>query len=46
MATLKIGPKIGNKTINSVKKFQKNKGLTVDGLFGKKSLTKAKEVRK
>ena len=38
---------IGNKTINSVKKFQKNtNGLVVDGLFGKKSLAKAKEVRK
>jgi hypothetical protein len=37
---------IGNKTINSVKKFQKNNALVVDGLFGKKSLSKAKEVRK
>lgn len=35
---------IGNKTINSVKKFQKNHGLSVDGLFGKKSLSKAKEL--
>ena len=37
---------IGNKTINSVKKFQKSYGLSVDGLFGKKSLAKAKEVIK
>lgn len=37
---------IGNKTINSVKKFQKKYSLVVDGLFGNKSLTKAKEVRK
>ena len=37
---------IGNKTINSVKKFQKNYALVVDGLFGKRTLSKAKEVRK
>lgn len=35
---------LGTKTYNSVKKFQKNHGLVVDGLFGKKSLQKSKEL--
>lgn len=35
---------IGNKTIASVKKFQRKHGLVSDGLFGKKSLAKAKEI--
>lgn len=35
---------LGTKTINSVKKFQKNHGLAVDGLFGRNSLNKAKDL--
>lgn len=43
---LAVDGEIGPLTINSVKKFQKNNGLVVDGLFGKKSLAKAKEIKK
>ena len=37
---------LGDKTIAQVKVFQKKYGLKVDGLFGKTSLEKAKQVRK
>lgn len=37
---------LGNKTIEAVKKFQKEYKLTVDGLFGKSSLEKAKGIKK
>lgn len=37
---------IGNKTIEQVKKFQKNVSLVADGLFGKNSLSKAKTFKK
>lgn len=37
---------IGDKTIESVKKFQKENKLTADGLFGKSSLEKAKGIKK
>lgn len=37
---------IGSETIFAVKVFQQREGLTVDGLFGKKSLAKAKEIKK
>lgn len=43
---LAVDGEIGPLTINSVKKFQKSNGLVVDGLFGKKSLAKAKEIKK
>lgn len=37
---------IGTKTIRAIERFQKDMGLAVDGLFGKKCLKKAKEVKK
>ena len=37
---------IGSKTIIAVEKFQKAKGLDVDGLFGRACLKRAKDVRK
>ena len=37
---------IGNKTIASVKSFQKKVGIEQDGLFGKKSLEKAKSFKR
>lgn len=36
---------IGSKTIVAVEKFQKSEKLGVDGLFGKKCLAKAKQVK-
>lgn len=36
----------GSKTLSAVKGFQLQEGLTTDGLFGKKSLEKAKSVRR
>lgn len=36
----------GAKTDSAVRKFQKTEGLTVDGKFGKKSLAKAKAVKR
>lgn len=36
--------KYGNNTLNAVKQFQKDNKLTVDGVFGKKSLEKLEEV--
>lgn len=36
----------GSKTKAAVEKFQKATGLTVDGIFGPKSLSKAKSVKK
>lgn len=36
----------GAKTLEAVKKFQKAEGLVVDGIFGVKSLAKAKAVKK
>lgn len=36
----------GDKTQKAVKKFQKAEGLTVDGLFGKDSLNRAKIVKR
>lgn len=36
----------GDNTVNAIKKFQKAEGLTVDGKFGVKSLTKAKAVKR
>ena len=43
---LVVDGEIGSKTISAVKKFQKSVGITVDGQFGKNSLTKAKAVKK
>ena len=43
---LNIDGLIGNKTINEVKRFQKNVRIKQDGLFGKNSLKKAKEYKK
>lgn len=43
---LKVDGIIGEKTISAVKKFQKAEKLSADGLFGAKSLTKAKAVKK
>ena len=37
---------VGPLTIKAVKKFQETYGLTVDGKFGKASLTKAKAIKK
>lgn len=45
-AGLKIDGEIGSLTINAVKSFQHNNGLTTDGEFGSKSLAKAKEIKK
>ena len=43
---LKIDKDFGPKTENAVKKFQDLEGLVVDGLFGAKSLAKAKTIKK
>jgi hypothetical protein len=43
---LAVDGDIGPLTIAQVKAFQKNNGLVVDGLFGRKSLAKAKEITK
>ena len=43
---LKVDGIIGEKTIAAVKKFQKAEDLTADGLFGGKSLAKAKTIKK
>lgn len=43
---LKVDGIIGDKTISAVKKFQKAEKLSADGLFGSKSLAKAKAVKK
>lgn len=43
---LVIDGNIGEKTITAIKKFQKANNLKVDGLFGKKSLAKAKIIKK
>lgn len=43
---LVVDGKLGNNTIAAVKKFQKATGLSQDGLFGAKSLAKAKAVKR
>lgn len=43
---LKIDKDFGPKTENAVKKFQNAEGLTADGMFGSKSLAKAKTIKK
>lgn len=43
---LKVDGAYGAKTKDAVEKFQKAEGLTVDGCFGKKSLAKAKVVKR
>ena len=43
---LDVDGDVGPLTIAQVKIFQKNNGLAVDGLFGKKSLAKAKTIKK
>ena len=43
---LKVNGKLGSKGIKAIKKFQKSVGLKADGVFGKKSLAKAKKVKK
>lgn len=45
-ANLVIDGDLGNNTYNAVKKFQTDNGLVVDGLFGSKSLAKAKSIQK
>lgn len=42
---LNIDGLIGNKTINEVKRFQKNVHIKQDGLFGKNSLKKLKNIK-
>ena len=44
--SLTIDNAFGSKTENAVKDFQKAEGLVVDGIFGTKSLAKAKKVKK
>ncbi|MGA4517425.1 CHAP domain-containing protein [Solibacillus silvestris] len=36
----------GTLTLEAVKKYQKAEGLSTDGIFGKKSLAKAKQIKK
>ena len=43
---LEVDGEIGNLTLNAVKDFQKKNKLVVDGLFGAKSLAKAKTIKK
>lgn len=43
---LDVDGDFGSKTLAAVKDFQKTNGLTVDGLFGKNSLAKAKIIVK
>lgn len=43
---LAVDGDLGNKTLNAVKSFQKAEKLVADGLFGKKSLERAKKVEK
>lgn len=43
---LEVDGVFGANTYNAVKKFQKANGLTVDGIFGTKSLVKAKSIKK
>lgn len=43
---LEVDGILGNKTLASVKKFQKATGIEQDGLFGKNSLSKAKSYTK
>lgn len=43
---LTVDGEIGQLTISAVKKFQSAEKLTSDGLFGSKSLTKAKTIKK
>ena len=43
---LEVDGVFGANTYNAVKKFQRATGLTVDGIFGSKSLIKAKNVKK
>ena len=43
---LVIDESFGKKTEKAVKAFQKATGLTVDGIFGAKSLAKAKSIKK
>ena len=43
-AGLTVDGKCGTKTVNAIKKFQKQNGLKVDGAFGSKSLAKAKAI--
>ena len=44
--SLEIDGIFGDKTKEAVKKFQKKEKLQIDGQFGKKSLAKAKIVKK
>lgn len=43
---LVVDGQLGSKTIGAINQFQKDVGLTVDGLFGKECLKKAKEVKR
>ena len=45
-AGLVVDGDFGSKTDKAVRDYQKKYGLTVDGLFGKKSLEKAKTIKK
>ena len=43
-AKLSVDGKAGKNTVNAIRVFQKTYGLGVDGIFGAKSLAKAKEI--
>ena len=45
-AKLSVDGSFGDLTLKAVKKFQSTYGLEVDGFFGKKSLAKAKTIKK
>lgn len=45
-AKLNVDGSFGPATLKAVKEYQKKYGLTVDGFFGKKSLEKAKTIKK